>query len=102
MYKKYEKGIKPRVSTKGAKPALPTMTSTHKTPRTAVRSIIVESCLSRCFNNFAAFTKHLRNLLILMRQQPESVSNIVPLPLALSTRKSGSQLAGQLLGMLVL
>jgi hypothetical protein len=51
-------------------------------------SKIIGHCSSRSLDNFAALNKHLRNLLVLMRQQSEGVSDVVPLPLALGTRKS--------------
>ena len=67
-----------------------------------MRWSIVERYSSRSLDNFAALAEHLRNLLVLVRQQSESVSDVVPLPLVLGTRKAGSQLAGQLFGVLVL
>jgi hypothetical protein len=58
--------------------------------------------LSGSLNNLTTLPDHLRNLLVLMRQQAQRVRNIVPLPLALGARESRSQFAGELFGVLVL
>jgi len=57
---------------------------------------------SSTLNNLAALSNELSNLLVLVWQQAQSVSDIVPLPLTLSPCQPGSQLASELLGVLVL
>jgi len=57
---------------------------------------------SSTLNNLAALTNKLRDLLVLVWQQAQGIGDVVPLPFVLSPRQSGSQLAGQLFGMLVL
>jgi len=49
-----------------------------------------------------ATSNQLRDLLILVLKQTESVSNIVPLPLSLTSRQSSSKLVCELLGVFVL
>ncbi len=58
--------------------------------------------LRRSFYDFAALANHLDDVLVLVRQQTQSKSNVVPLPLTLGPRKSRGELACQLLRMLVL
>ena len=67
-----------------------------------MRWSIVERYSSRSLDNFAALAEHLRNLLVLVRQQSVSVSDVVPLPLTLGPCQPGSQLASELFGVLVL
>ena len=57
---------------------------------------------SSTLNNLAALSNELCDLLVLVRQQAQGVSDVVPLPLTLSPRQSRGQLAGQLFGVLVL
>lgn len=53
-------------------------------------------------DDLTTFSDHLLDLLILMRQQAQRISDVVPLALTLRPLKSRSELAGELLGMLIL
>ena len=57
---------------------------------------------SSTLDNLAALSNELSDLLILVRQQAQSVSDVVPLPLTLGPCQPGSQLASELFGVLVL
>jgi hypothetical protein len=66
------------------------------------KTLRLEQSSSSAFNNLAALSNELRDFLVLMRQQAQGVSDVVPLPLTLSPRQPRSQLARELFGVLVL
>lgn len=85
-------------------PGIDCLCTAHPTLSNQERQCRGNNCdgSSSGLNNLATFADHLRDIFVLVRQQTKGVSDVVPLSLALGPGQSGSQLAGQLFGVLVL
>ena len=93
-----------------AKTPRPNPHSTAHTHRTSLTTIIHQFSLSGSLSGSLSSSLHkleplrhqLRNILILMLQQPQRKRDIVPLALGITPRQPRGELVGQLLGVFIL